>query len=486
MKTDRIVDRTRPRWFGSGLLVTAGLFLIALVYAPTLAVGFYYDDALQLYDARQVLNDPGYAFGGGSFGRFRPLRLLNLAAVYLWAGPETPLAYHALSLVLHGINVWLFAGLLRRLLRPPTLVVGGRNRGWVVAGATAVFACHWAGSEAVTYVSAVGVLWTTLGGLIAARAVVDAGRSPTTRRLGFTLGMVVAVGGGEYWLMWPAVWGLLLAWPGRTRGRRGGDRWVLAGLTVSGLIAYAALHAWRVEAALEGQTKSDWTAVGRLLVELLSRNAFPGGLIDERWGLVVVSGAVAPLLFVGSTRRFATSRGGVLLGLLAVVSVLPYAFNALVPGGRFNYVSAGFAWAWLLSLVGAAAGGRSRPEPGWLGLCLPAMVCLALAMHVVFLYERVGDVRPRAESLTELVSAVRAVPAGVRAERLTVRIDRDVEHAAVYLDLLGVLPRERVEVGSGGDRLKTAPGAMRMEVEHAGRAGYVVRATNVIAPAEAR
>ena len=94
-------------------------------------------------------------------------------------------------MLLHMTIVGMTWRWLRHLLGP-----GGERCAWICA---AVFAIHWYATEAATYIAALGVLWSMLGGLWSCFGVIMMrhGR-PILGLLLLWMGMAVALGGGEY------------------------------------------------------------------------------------------------------------------------------------------------------------------------------------------------------------------------------------------------------------------------------------------------
>jgi tetratricopeptide (TPR) repeat protein len=143
---------------------TAAVVLAAvLAYAGALWGGFVLDDYILIVDneaLRSGASVPRYFsrgmwpesdLGAPDTALFRPLVLLTFFAVYQLAG-LAPLAFHAVSVILHAVNAGLVLQLLRRL--------GGGADGAAVVGAL-VFALHPVHVESVAWISGVGDLLAT-------------------------------------------------------------------------------------------------------------------------------------------------------------------------------------------------------------------------------------------------------------------------------------------------------------------------------------
>ena len=428
------------------------LLITMAVFAPLLGSPIYYDDPLQLVDAAAVVEDPTSAWGLGSFGRFRPLRLLGLAGVYRWAGPYLAWPYHLLSLGVHGLNVWLLGGLLRKL----TTDRGSQacERRWLIYLPLAMFAVHWAGSEAVTYLSAIGMLIVGLGGLLMAHAVLPAAgaaRSGLTAagRFGlFGVGLFIAVGGGEYWVATVPMLIGLAVWPRSPQARPDLRR----GAAVGGLLVLVlgAYGLWQWAFVLDQPSQQIHLSPRQIFAQwgqILCHLWFPSKLASEQYAvwLILVMPAVAA--FTASGRRYLRSARAMILLSIIGGSTLPFAFNALVNGGRFTYFASGFAWLLAGSLMMDALPSRAPIRESIKRWALPLILGAGIAMQALFLYKRIGDVRPRGESLVQLRSEIEARRRREPDGPLRVKfLHRDIEHARAYLALGGVLEPADMEI----------------------------------------
>jgi hypothetical protein len=185
--------------------------LAVLLYTPSLNSGFVYDD-VALIDVDSYIHQPAH-FGEvlslrilqrDMINNNRPLVVLCLMVTSLFSG-KTPLGYHAVSVVLHGLCTGLLFVVLVRLLeqggrwRNSIAEHGRSSRQWhqtgqMLAAATGalVFAAHPVNTEAVALVSYCNDLLVTaavLGVLVLATGIEDA--APMGRRVAAGVAIVV-------------------------------------------------------------------------------------------------------------------------------------------------------------------------------------------------------------------------------------------------------------------------------------------------------
>lgn len=436
------------------LPLAAVILTTALCFLPTLNQGFYYDDPLQLADAQRVLAEPSFAFGPGSFGRFRPLRLLTLAGLVAVFGVTWPLPFHASVLLLHLINVVLMNRLLARALATVELPGGETTRRACIGVGTMMFAVHWAGSEAVTYLSALGMVLVTMGMLIACLALLPREQTPGDgegqwrRGMALVGGLLISIGGGEYWVALIPTMLCFAAWPGVNRTLRYRSAAGAAGGLAFVLVLYVWFQQRMIVADPAGQMQLDLEILLRQHAVLISRLFFPGGLIDESWGHWLLLGLVGASCLIQQSRAFLLSRPMLLLLLAWWSTAAAFSFNGLVHGGRFAYPGSGLAWAWAGGLLAMVAGriGASHPQRG--RRLYVSAVAVVLGLNLLYLHKRVAGVEPRAASLRALVDTVEQTKNRQPDRPIEVYfLDPDVEHAGEYLVLLGLLSRDQIQRG---------------------------------------
>jgi len=127
-----------------------------MAFGASLAGPFVFDDF-------SLLNDPAVASRSGWWQCFRFLQTRPLTWFSFWAsyqfGGENPIAYHAVSLMLHIAVLALLWDVLRKLIPERAAVI-----------AAALFAVHPLVVEPVAYVFARGALLATLFSLLAIRS----------------------------------------------------------------------------------------------------------------------------------------------------------------------------------------------------------------------------------------------------------------------------------------------------------------------------
>lgn|GEM_PF-2761984 len=438
----RAVHRGRRAAIGPALLL-AGLLagLLAWVYGPAFGRFYYYDDAVMLLDAQRVLDGEARLGSGGGFGRFRPLRELFFAAGTAAWGADRPAFFRVPVFVLHLANAVLLVTLIERVLAggaagptrgpsppaTPATDAARSTRRAVAVGAGAVFLLHASGSEAVTYLSAVGVVCSTTGFLLLIHAALPwtwgKPRGSAVRLVAATAGAVLLLGSGRYGLaLLPG--GLLLA---AARGPVSRSRLtVLAAAAVGLATAMVLLPRTLSAGAAATAGVADAGLWARQTLDLLSRQVVPARLIDERWGgpVVAVTVAAAGLAAVAVRLRGAFDRRAAALAGVWVAAALLYGVNGLVLGGRFSYPASGFAAASLLLLLSW----RVPANGVWAG------AVLLTAAHAVCAERRLDGVAQRSAALSAFD---RALDADV-GRGSPVRVDgHDPEHAGAWARLRG-------------------------------------------------
>ena len=335
-----------PRTWCVALLLT----LAILPFLVGLNQFYYIDDGLSLLLGKRAA-EQGWsnAFGFGFNGHFRPLPQLTWAVVYSAFGADSPVPYHAAALPLHALDTLLVWILLRKLLRP--------GQAFLALGAAALFAVHWFATEAVTYVSAVGVVWSLAGGLIACLgALTWKDGAPSRGCAGLVVGVLIALGGGEYGV---ACLPLIVAcafWPrSREAGRRRGRALAISG--TAGCL-FAAYIVFETLCANRGRLGSHFRPGAHMaghLKDNVARIAFPSPWLGMDACFVLVAlAAVAALCCRPIRDRLADLPAlGLLLG--GVGALLPFAPSRAGNYGRFLYIATPFLSCLLLLLLAACA-----------------------------------------------------------------------------------------------------------------------------------
>jgi hypothetical protein len=431
--------RNAGRWDIPILLV-----LVILAYLYSLTGWFYGDDAVTLLDAASVLQNPAAGFGPGTFGRFRPLRLFSAAAIYSFAGTRSAIPYHLLSLAIHTLNVLLTYRLMRRLLgetKDPVLRM-------IPFVATALAAVHWAGSEAVTYLSAIGILFSTTGTLIGCLALRDLAEGK--RRwslLKLAAGMAISIGGGY---VVPTILVLLVCalWP--SPGSRRLSAWTLA-LAASVVfplaIAYGAIE--KVLIAFhnfEKQANWDLGFIAEQYSNGIAKLFLPSSILNEPIVLGILAAALAGVLIVRPLRAFFLQPRIWLLLAISLAAMLPYAPSALGNRDRFCYLPAAFFMAfWLLIAIEALRLWQKTPPKVMRGTLI---VCGALLIaHIVGLQLRVKDANQSGDALKDFVARVNAIEPGPRKLRVFM-VSNDVDQGLFMLQAMGVIGADQRILGA--------------------------------------
>lgn len=217
--------RTSARGWRGSLTRRPGLVaaLVALVvYAPSLAGGFLYDD---VHATNAAVRNLGNLRAVLLYEPARPILTLTWAVTYALAGPQ-PWAYHLGNVVLHALNALLLAGLF---------VWIARRWGWPFERERALLgACLFAASpmaaEAVAYVASRSSVLAALFALVTLRLGLAALTDAARWRLPLALGtFLLALGTKEEAASVPLL--LLLL-----------DFFVVSGQRVRGVLRHWRLH----------------------------------------------------------------------------------------------------------------------------------------------------------------------------------------------------------------------------------------------------
>jgi hypothetical protein len=391
--TGSIVARIRHggRW-QAAILVALAL----LPYFPWLNNYYVIDDGLSLRLAQNIGRTSWHGiFSGGFNGHLRPLPLATWSVIYAFFGPNSSVPYHAFSLALHVINVLLAWRLLRRWV--------GAGRGEVAWAGCCLFAAHWYASEAVTYLSALGVLWSMTGTLLACAGVMYglAGR----RAIGWLLlatGMAVALAGGEYGvagvplvlavLVWSPDWRKQIPWM------------VVAGFTV--ILVVGLYVAVELSVANRGRLGKEYYLGAHIFFQLrdgIAQLSFPTAWIGANLSFAML--ILTCCLGLGNqTIRQALLRRSVLALLLGSIgSLIPFAPSTMGYYGRFLYIAAPFFSTWLLILLAALVEAWPRLHQDRIRI-LAGGFALLLVANLVHCERRAYDERDMGRQSRRLVA----------------------------------------------------------------------------------
>jgi len=403
------------------LLLAVPMLLAAAAYGRVLHGDFLFDD-VRVVTENQVLRDPAAVlrgFAGGLLHGGRPTTEVTFALSHAIGG-QTPLAFHAVNLLLHLAVVVLVFHFTREVLR-----MAGRGPGSGVAVAVAgIFALHPMQSQAVSYVSqrsevlASGLYLATLL-LLLRPGKPEAGMrralAGAAALVLFTLGMgakpIVATA--------PIAWLLLLAMvpPAGAPGEQPRWRWRLlpfAPLALVGiLLVRSALRAvegrpdagFSVPGATPGNYfLTQWRAVAtyvRLLAWPAGQNADWSFPMSRSMGepAVLVAGAFLAALLAGAGLLWWRSRRGDDLasadGRAAAYGVAWF-FLLLAPTSTFLPIAdilvehRVYLASWGLFLVAVLGGERllTRVAPGRRTLAAAIFVGTVWAVLAVALHRR--------------------------------------------------------------------------------------------------
>ncbi|MBD3257959.1 hypothetical protein GF377_05965 [candidate division GN15 bacterium] len=144
----------------------------ALFYVSFASRFFMGDDWLWLLEAHRALDDPLTLLQRNIYGYLRPLSLALLSIWSVIAGGSAPI-YSAVSLVLHGTNVWL----LYRVV----IAYGGERSLAITAAFMSAF--YYLNAPAITWISVTPDLMVTALVLLFLRRYLAYAKQPTTRSL---------------------------------------------------------------------------------------------------------------------------------------------------------------------------------------------------------------------------------------------------------------------------------------------------------------
>jgi tetratricopeptide (TPR) repeat protein len=167
--------------FASAFATVIAFFVPFVVYLPSLANGFVYDDHLQVLNnpwirdtshLREIFTSTHWTFANASTNIFRPFFHLVLLVEYAFF-ETTPWGYHLFNVTLHAINSVLVLWVARSLLeRDAAARSTGSDSLWPLAAAIG-FGLHPVNVEAVAWISAIPELSYTFFGLATIVAFVN-------------------------------------------------------------------------------------------------------------------------------------------------------------------------------------------------------------------------------------------------------------------------------------------------------------------------
>jgi hypothetical protein len=147
MQVSRI--ESSSRW---ALFAAIGAFIF---YLPFIARQFMGDDWLWLLNGKLLWSEMSLILQRPMYGYFRPLNLLWVAIVEKLLGP-TPQIFSLVSIVLHGLNVYLLYKVLRRLGAESALAITS----------SVIYAFYFLNAPAIEWISVGHDLWVTLLSLL--------------------------------------------------------------------------------------------------------------------------------------------------------------------------------------------------------------------------------------------------------------------------------------------------------------------------------
>jgi len=306
--------------------------LAVLLFAPTIAAGFFSDDFVLLSRAAAG----SYSMGNGFF---RPLPMVVWSGLLAVFG-HTPAVFHLVNILLHGLNAYL-------------VTIAARSAGLSPASgllAGVLFLVHPVTVEAVTWVSALFDVAATCGALVFIVGVVQ------DRRWWQWAGLAAAFLSKETAVAAPVI-ALAFAYPNRARLRA-----ALEGLLAVG--AAAALRVWLLPVPEGYAAPPDRYMLKELLSRTFGTLGAPWSAADALWPAVLPIAATAAigLLLAIAVMDVSSPRPRLVLTAFAVlVSVLPvYRYLFISPdmeNARYLYMGAAF---WAIGLA-TTAGVRTVP-----------------------------------------------------------------------------------------------------------------------------
>ena len=366
------------------VLWSAILLAALLPYLQTLKVGFLSDDFGLAAAVRQAAG-PLDAMGSDAFRSFyRPLSLLLWwLGDHLWHG--APLGYHAVALLLHGLNALLVYALGRRL-------IGSAYAGLMAA---LLFAVHPLHVEPVTWLAAGSDLLCATFSLLSLLAL-EASLGAVSRRAKAALmaaalaAFLLALLSKEGALALPGVVALRLALDPRSERRA-------KTISFTGLYAFVlAIYLAARASALGGiggyaMPLTIWntlfpSAPLLMIADFLfpvHRTLFAAHLTSWLWWLVLIAMALATLWWLLSLDRVPARRLWLWLGFLFLLAVPTWLFrwqpSASLEWTRFAYLPT----IGLALLFGDLSAGRGRAPRGRI---IPSLLILAAAAALTLWY----------------------------------------------------------------------------------------------------
>jgi tetratricopeptide (TPR) repeat protein len=393
------MNRSADFAFGSPRLrVACGLLalLVALggvlaVYSPALSNGFVWDDRANLVDNPHYRGlgwaQIRFAFSTFQLGHYQPLTWLSYGLDHLLWGAR-PAGYHLTSILLHGINAFLFGLLALKLVRLAQPAVDRPTRGshFIAAVvAAAVFALHPLRVESVAWITerrdVLSGLFFLLSILTYVRACADRSKpAPRITWYGLSiLSFALSLLSKSLGLALPLVLLILDVYP-LGRLPRGPRRWTqsvarrvyweklpfLALSIIFGLIALAAQA--RSGALFSVQTHGAWGRLAQAAYGLtfylratfataswypLYEWPFRLNPFETRYVVAGVAVMALTALFVGLRRRFPAGLAAWLCYVALLLPVLGVAQSGVqLVADRYSYLAC-LAWA-LLAGAGVA------------------------------------------------------------------------------------------------------------------------------------
>lgn len=454
----RISDRL-PHWPTSrDWHVPALLFLTFVVFCPFLGRYYFYDDGRLLFHAWRTANEGlGMAFAPVFHGHLRPLPILTTCGIGSVFGDRSPIPFHLASLLIHFANIILVYRVSRLLL----CQYGHPPFEGIAMMVTVLFAWHWAGSEAVTYYAAIGVLWSTLGGLLAASVMMSSQWRWLPSYLLVTAALLIALGGGEYGLACAGPLAILASWnqPGLPSRRY---RWsILLAAGIPLIVGYVILQ---LRLSDQGRLGTQYTLGGHILVHLMenvARLSIPSGLTDE---------PLAALLFLSfmmaAGLRTDTRRGMVWVAA-AVLAMIPFAPSLQGNYCRFLYPAA----PWFFIGIGLMTAHLSKHWDFRKQTVLASAGVVLLLTNLVYLNIRAWPEKKRGEHLRDLVHQVAKEPSMfTQRSPSTISIANDIEAGVETLMAFGVFPLNNAFHQETAPAL--LPGEHRIELVYSRKHGF--------------
>ncbi len=368
-------------------LLTFAVTLAA--YAPTFSAGYVWDDPghVTRADLRGLDGLWRIWFEPGATQQYYPLLHSAFWLEHrLWG--DSPVGYHVINVLWHGLAACLFGALLRRLAVPGA---------WLAA---LLFALHPVGVESVAWVSEQKntlSLVLALGAALAYLRHADA-RTPARYALA-TLLFAAALATKTVTATLPAALLVVLAW---RHGALPGRRDVIALLPWFALGAAAGLHTAWFERDLIGAQGAEFDLsflergllAGRIIWFYLAKLAWPADLIfiyprweisaSQPWHYLPAAGVLALLAVLIVFRRRAGGAlaafllfAGTLFPVLGFLNVYPF---------RFSYVADHFQYHASLAIFALAGAGAARLAsliPAWTFRAAAGVVLLILGTLTV-------------------------------------------------------------------------------------------------------